>query len=429
MRHPLCHWLVVDFESSTRDPRAQLRTEYDGLTIHIQPHMDEYCDVMSTFVRPEDDLQGARLKLNRFLSAMAWKDDCAFVTRGSTAGGARAQDSENPRFNYLEKRRITGYVISRFDFEHLFVATNDRQRLALALYRDGLNSENEFYRFLSFYKIINILHSDSKDQMRWVNINIPNLKFEAAKRVQELAPKGDIGNYLYVQGRTAIAHAFSRPIRDPDQPGDRTEVGSDCVVVKALAVLLMENELGVPTLSKIFREHLFELSGFKEIIGEDLSIRLLRGEDIRREELPPIFKLSLRLRVHSNYECLEGIVFHPISCDGGILVLATNPEAQPTQVRLVLNFPQETLEFDLNAFSYNKDHWKFDNELGESYYRFLRDYYGNGCLEVFDCLSGERLSHKMAFIPMNIDFQRLDLHLEIQRSAFLRSRLNVGDAG
>src|ERR1700686_3281245 len=49
MNRQIHHWLVVDFESNERDPRTTpLRTEYDGLTIHIQPRMDEYCDVMST---------------------------------------------------------------------------------------------------------------------------------------------------------------------------------------------------------------------------------------------------------------------------------------------------------------------------------------------------------------------------------------------
>jgi hypothetical protein len=421
MRRPLCHWLVVDFESDTRDPRPQLQTEYDGMTIHIQPHMDEFCDVMSTFVRAEEDIQQASLKLNRFLSAMAWKDNCAFVTRGGGAGNARQQDANNPRFNYLEKRRITGYVISRFDFEHLVVATDDRQRLALALYREGLNSDNEFYGFLSYYKIINIVHSHPDDQMRWIDANLGDLKFEAGERAKQLlAATSDIGKYLYVQGRTAIAHAFGRPIRDPDLPGDRNEIRNDCKLIKGLAALLMENELGVPTLGKIFREHLYELSGFKDLIGEDLSARLVRGEDVRREDLPPVFRLTLGLREHPAYECLKRLEFRVISCDRGVVVLGTNPETQPTQVRLVLNFPAETLEFDLEEFSYNKDHWKFESKLGESYYQFLWDYYGNGYLEIFDALSGERVSHKGAFIPMNIDFRRLELNLEIQRSAFVR---------
>jgi hypothetical protein len=170
------------------------------------------------------------------------------------------------------------------------------------------------------------------------------------------------------------------------------------------------------------REHLFELSGFKERVGEARSARLTRGESIQREEFPPILKLTLGLREHPPYECLKTLEFRVISCDRGVVVLATDPERQPTQARLFLNFPAETLEFDLEGFSYNSDHWEFDNKLGESYYQFLWDYYGNGCLEVFDCLSGERVSHKMAFIPMNVDFRKLELHLEIKRCAYLRGR-------
>jgi hypothetical protein len=414
MNRQIHQWLVVDFESSERDPRTTpLRTEYDGLTIHIQPRMDEYCDVMSTFVRPGENLGQIRLKLNRFLSAMAWKDNNAYVTRGSIAGGARLEDEDKPRFNYLEKRRITGYVISRFDFEHLVVATDDRQRLALALYRDGLNSDNEFYRFLSYYKIVNILHSRPDDQMQWINASIPSLKFDAAKRAQELSSFGDIGKYLYVQGRTAIAHAFGRPIRDPDEPADRMEIKSDCTLIKALAARLIEHELGIPSLSRIWNEHLFELAGFKLLLGDELSAKLTRAESVPIQELPPMFKLMVGLKERQPYECLKRLEYRPVSCSGGVLVLETDPETQPMTVRLILDFSKETLEFDLRDFTYNEDHWKFGSELGESYYRFLWDFYGNGSLEIFDTISGERLSHKTAFIPMNIDFRRTAEALEI----------------
>jgi len=104
-----------------------------------------------------------------------------------------------------------------------------------------------------------------------------------------------------------------------------------------------------------------------------------------------------------------------VSCSGGVLVLETDPETQPMIVRLILDFSKETLEFDLRDFKCNEDHWKFGSELGESYYRFLWDYYGNGSLEIFDTISGERLSHKTAFIPMNIDFRRTAEALEISR--------------
>lgn len=416
------HWLVVAFESDSRDPRPQLETEYDGLKIHIQPHMDEYCDVMSTFVRPAEDHQQVRLRLNRFLSAMAWKDGNAFITRGSIAGGARANEADKPRFNYGEKRHLPGGVISQFDFEHLVVPVNDRQRLGLALFREGLNSDNEFYRFLSFYKIVNILHSDPKDQMRWIEANLGNLRFDAAERAQQLQAKtAEVGKYLYVQGRTAIAHAFGKPIRDPDLPGDRIEIRTDGKLMRGLAALLIESELGVPSLSTIMRQHLYELAGFKELLVEDLSRRLGRGETVPVGEIPSMPRLTIGLKERQPYDCLNRLDFRVARCEQGIVTLQTDSEAEPMRVSIKLNFPAETIELDLKDFGYDQDHWRYRKETGDSYYAFLRDYYGNGSLQVFDAVNGDRLSHKEAFIPVNIDFGRTFLNFDIKR-AVINSR-------
>jgi hypothetical protein len=97
--------------------------------------------------------QDAQLVINRFLNAMAWKESSAFVTLGAIIGGAYPTERDKPRFNYSEGRILRGGVISRFDFEHLQNPSDDKQKLALALYREGLNSNTDFYRFLSFSKL------------------------------------------------------------------------------------------------------------------------------------------------------------------------------------------------------------------------------------------------------------------------------------
>jgi len=62
---------------------------------------------------------------------------------------------------------------------------------------------------------------DSCDQIiRWINNAIPLLTDKRAKdRVLKLqATEADIGKYLYVSGRCAVAHASSDPVVDPDNP-------------------------------------------------------------------------------------------------------------------------------------------------------------------------------------------------------------------
>ncbi len=405
MQGQICQWLVVAFESHSRDTREYLQVTYDDLHIHIQPHNDEYCNVMSVFVEPNGDIQQSRTKLNRFLSAMAWKDSEFFITRGGISSGARASDRDSPRFNYREKRRYPYGVISPFDFEHLVAPTEDRQRLALALYRDGLGADNEFYRFLSFYKVINVLFSHPTRQMEWINANVPHVQHHfGTERAAFLQARGDdIGRYLFVQGRSAIAHAFARPIRDPDLQADRAEILADCDLIKGLAAVLIENELGLPSLRKIWREHLYELSGFKELFGEELVGKLSRRERLPTSDFSSLPRLTVALKGLPPYECLTRLEFKVTSCDAGIIVLETDREVEAMVVRLTLDFPGESLELDLNNFEYTRIHWKYRIDAGLSYYRFLTDYFHNGCLQVFDALNSERLSHKLGFIPMNID--------------------------
>lgn len=399
----ICWWLTCAVESQELDPRPQLEVTYDGLQIHIQPHTDEYCNTFAVFIEPPTTQDEVLLRINRFLSAMAWKDNKWFIMRGGIASGALPEHKNQPRFNYREKRHYPSGVISRFDFEHLFVASNDQQKLALALYRDGLGVDNAFYRFLSYYKIINILFSDPNQQMKWINDNIANVPPPfASERAKKLAAAhADVGKYLYVQGRTAIAHAFSNPTRDPDLPSDRNEIRADCDVIKTLAAILMENELGIPSLQTVWREHTYELAGFKDVFDEAVVAELCAGGSPLISEFPPVLWLTLNLKEHERYMCLERLRYRVVSSSKGVVTLETDNEC--VFVTLILNFPSETLEFDFEVFHIDNEHWEYDQKQVESYFQFSSDYLRNGCLQIFDGLSGDRLSHKLAFIPMNVD--------------------------
>jgi hypothetical protein len=105
----------------------------------------------------------------------------------------------------------------------------------MALYRDGLNSTNDFYSFLSFFKVINIRYEKGAEQVAWINANLSKLRDPAANRVSELQKSvSDIGKYLYKQGRNAIAHAYGKPIHDPDDPASLESVALDLPVAQQL---------------------------------------------------------------------------------------------------------------------------------------------------------------------------------------------------
>ena len=64
----------------------------------------------------------------------------------------------------------------------------------------------------------------------------------ARKRLEELQKlHKDIGEYLYESGRCAVAHAFNRPLVDPDNPDDTQRLDADLPVIKALAEQMIES--------------------------------------------------------------------------------------------------------------------------------------------------------------------------------------------
>jgi hypothetical protein len=90
----------------------------------------------------------------------------------------------------------------------------------------------------------------------------------------------DIGAHLYESGRCAVAHANRKPIVDPDDPSDMRRMQSELPIMTALAQKAIEEELGVQTSQTVYCKHLYELAGFKEILGADTVERLTRGEQI-----------------------------------------------------------------------------------------------------------------------------------------------------
>lgn len=399
--------MVTAFDSVIHDPRDYLKTEYGGLTLHIKPGHDDAVSLVSVFLDDMSQSDGARLVVNRFLSAMAWKERSPFVTLDAIIGGALPTEKDTPRFNYSEGRVLRGAIISRFDFEHLQSPSTDKQKLALALYREGLNSNTDFYRFLSFYKIVNIGYANGHEQAAWMNTNLDKVwNHFAQSRLEELKRTvPDVGNYLLRQGRDAIAHAFNQPILDTDFPTDRTTINRNVDVMQGLAEVFIQHELGVPSLRKIWTDHLYELEGFKALFGHALVSRLQAKESVPLQDFPAIPPLTLDLKEQRPYECLKALPFRVRACKDGVVLMMSDLSSQPVQVGLVLDLPNETLKFTLNAFGYDEKHKAYTTSIGKCYFEFLIAYFCNGCLQVFDSTNGQRLSHKLAFLAQDIDLQ------------------------
>jgi len=120
--------------------------------------------------------------------------------------------------------------------------------VAVALRREAVNSSSVFYKFLSFYKIIELCcASVGTDETIWINETIDSLtegSFDDTRIVkwrENILPKGETAkDYLYGSNRCAIAHVDRSNTRgvgktDPDDPEDFLRVKGDVSVAKYLA--------------------------------------------------------------------------------------------------------------------------------------------------------------------------------------------------
>jgi hypothetical protein len=118
------------------------------------------------------DLQDHRAEdesLNRLLSVLVWEHRQSVVKEGGVGGARRA-------IPLIWGPRMTFGV--QVDPQYLFrqAGTYSQERwLALALFKEGVNSRSVFYRFLNFWKILELAIKDKKTRWAWINAKTPSL--------------------------------------------------------------------------------------------------------------------------------------------------------------------------------------------------------------------------------------------------------------
>jgi len=225
-------------------PSEQKEIEYGGRKLVLMPMTRDNFASIHVEMSGLSSVEAMTL-INRFLSALAWKcDEPAFCTGGW--GG-------NPMPVPVQRHdRRLGYSPSSFYPEYLVEISDDKAKLAIALYREGLSLESIPYKFLSFFKILNIFWKDKTINNE--NLIITELRHylyridneEAIKRVTYISDKfGDAAQYLYKSGRCAVAHAYIDPIVDPDDISDSHRLSEDMCVVKCVAKNLIKEKFKI----------------------------------------------------------------------------------------------------------------------------------------------------------------------------------------
>ena len=342
---------------------------------------------------------GQRL-ISAFINSVAW------VRR---AGIRTAQFGGGSRVHGLGCQDAKALVDDRFELNYVPEPPDEKARLALAFYREGLTLNSVAYQCLSFFKILNIVFRSSKDQVAWIDANVVDARQRDAFSTREWEKKAGFdptketaGGYLYVSNRCAVAHANAHPLIDPDDPNDRQRLANDLPMVKVLAEHFIEKEFGVKSETTIWREHLYELQGFTDLFGAALVARIKAGEEVLLANFPAVPMLSIGMAHMPRFKSFEGMRAEIVDCHAGKVNLLLSEPAGRASALLVLDFAAERLDFEIfQHLAVDDDGSVAGAQADLDRLRFVDRYLGNGKLELW--AGDTRFSRRDAFIPENID--------------------------
>jgi hypothetical protein len=198
-------------------------------------------------------------------------------------------------------------ICDEFDLSYFPEVTDEKALLALGLMREGRSLNHVGYAFLSFYRVLEVALSTDRQRIAWISAALANLTGHSVKEALDGIKAPDIGLHLFQSGRCAMAHANREPIVDPDKPADVRRLGSELPIVRALAVKAIEEVFGVETGYTNFDKHLYELDGFKKILGSDIVDHMQKGTTLTGQPMLEIPDISVRIRRKDHYASLEGL--------------------------------------------------------------------------------------------------------------------------
>lgn len=400
-------WLCLNIETRTAWPTKPQAFVFEGHQVWIMPiTKDNYPGLAAN--KPADmDRDECFALLHRALSVLAWLEDTGAVVVHMSGGNLpRMMEMRQPSFGFA--------IRDDFDLSDLPVIENPSGKLALALMREGRGLNHPGYSFLSFYRALEITIPDGKVRGEWVTENIEKLEGHRAKEALEklkASVQGDIGKHLRESGRHAIAHAQADPIINPDDPRDARRLNEELPILEGLAILAIQDQLGIQTRHKIWQEHLYELRGWKEILPAavvDASLAAVPPDIQADIDLPLI---DFRLRHSEPFPLLMRMTPVHLGLTNQRVELVYRSADGLAELMFWLNFAEERLEFDLDrSFNLYDDGSVAALQNGKERCRFIWDYFGNGEIQIWDADTSKLISRVDAFIPLNM-ISNLDGHV------------------
>lgn len=407
-------WVVASIETHVSWPTKKQVMQFDGKDFVLLPVGDPGPPPLNAKPQPGIALRAdtynlsheeARKEIARFASALAWRERAKIEIVAWTGGGY-------PRPIGIIRNAVT---IDYLDDGMLPVAPSETAAAALAFYREGISLDNPFYAFLSFYKAFSVAIPEKQQRKQWIINKKATIDDHLAKeRLTEIEADGtEVEEYLYSQCRHAIAHADQGPFVNPDNTDDHYRLQRDLPLMRNLAELSIEERCGIQRPMTIYREHLYELDGFRNLLPADVLDHFRRKAGNIADlviDFPDEFLLVGCHKQH-RHPLQHMTVSTAAQYESGLVFDFKSP-AEAVWLRVFADFAEERLIFDpIESFVLTKN--RTDPEQIREVIaglRFQRCILGNGQLEIWDTEKNVRLGCTSTFIPVNcmVNFKFFD---------------------
>lgn len=399
-------WACLNIDTRTAWPTKPQSFLFEGCQVWVIPLTTDHYPGLAANKGAEMDSDECFALLHRALSILAWLQDTGAIVVHMSGGNL-------PRM--MRRQQSTGNAIrDEFDLSDLPTIKDRSGKLALALIREGRGLNHPGYSFLSFFRALETAIPNGPARGAWVTANIDRVEGHRAKDALDKLRanvQGDVGKHLRESGRHAIAHAKADPIINPDDPRDGRRLEAERPIIEALAVLAIEDHLGIQTSHKAWREHLYELRGWKDILPHPVVQASLLPEPPAMQAEIDLPQINFRLRRSDPFPLLEGMMPVHAGLSNQRVELVYRSVDGLAEIMFWLNFAEERLEFDLDhSFKLYDDGSVAAVKNGKDRCRFIWDYFGNGEIQIWDAESGALISRVDAYLPLNM-MANLDGHM------------------
>lgn len=244
-------YVIAALETPVPWPTTETRVACRGHELLLRP---ETTDLLPTVVL---DLKGSLAEpegfslMNAFLSSLSW------IWRRPVNGSVSCQG-----IPLGFRKGMAQEIAPSFREEYLPDPPDPDGRLALGLYREAVGVNSPAYACLGYFRVLNIRLKGDKALIAWMEAAIPRVtESEAVRRLPDLQARAaetgrTPGEYLHGLRRSAIAHADPNDPLNPDERGDYRLLRMDEPMIRALAELFIETDLGIPSERSAWRNRM-----------------------------------------------------------------------------------------------------------------------------------------------------------------------------